>query len=146
LEIHYEAGPPGQLYATFTFGKLEGIMRICPSSLLEHDPDTGIIQPVLLRNFEAACNLPEGFRPSPASDNKLWLMRWRGHDGDFLVSGETQAQGQFRFEENPENSTADLQSCNSAFDMIHRGKYFVFKGNKIEASQPQSPAGWSLAK
>jgi hypothetical protein len=48
LEIHYQAGPPGQLYATFVFGNLRGIMRLCSSSSLKSNTETGVVQPFFL--------------------------------------------------------------------------------------------------
>ena len=56
-------------------------------------------------------------------------MRWRGKDGDALVGGETRAQGQFIFKDDP-SSSADFRGTKIVFAMIHKGKHLFFEGIK----------------
>jgi len=92
MEIHYETGPFSQPYATFAFGNLRGIMRMCSACSRMMNMSTGEREPMLSADFEASCRLS---RPK----FEKWLMKWRGHDYEDLVGGETRAQGQFFFEE-----------------------------------------------
>ena len=56
-------------------------------------------------------------------------MRWRGREGDDVVGGETRAQGQFIFKDDP-TSPADFRGTNIMFASIHKGKHLLFKGSK----------------
>ena len=144
LQIHYQAGPPGQLYATFVFGNLRGIMRMCSASSLVSNVETGVVQPFFLDEFEAACNLPEGCKPGPTCSE--WLMRWRGHEFSSLAGGETRAQGQFIFKREGANSSTSPQKIKIVFAIVHKGKHLLFEGVKARSSEPNSMEGWSLEK
>lgn len=144
IDIHYQNGPPGQLFATFAFKNLRGIMRMCCASSFKTDPETGAIQPLSLEEFEAACDLPEGVKPGPAS--KEWLMRWRGYDGELLTGGETGAQGQFNFIDDAASSKTDFRGCRISFAMVHKGRHVLVEGIKKRNANPMSLQGWALEK
>jgi len=66
FEIHQA---PGQLFATFEFGNLRGIMRLCPENALTSQPDKSLS----LKYFDDACKLDGETNPSPTFKN--WLVR-----------------------------------------------------------------------
>jgi hypothetical protein len=68
FELHYTTRSPRQLFATFEFGKLKGIMRLCPEKALTSRPEKALS----LEEFEVACNLNEKIRPAPSF--KQWLV------------------------------------------------------------------------
>jgi hypothetical protein len=68
FELHYTNSSPRQLFATFEFGSLKGMMRMCPENAIISRPDKALS----LMDFEAACKLHGEDRPSPGS--KQWLV------------------------------------------------------------------------
>lgn len=82
LQIHYQLGPKGQIYATFKFGALEGMMRLYPQEALV--PRRNAWEKLFhLQEFEDACVLDREQLPGPKS--KRFLMRWQGREGNSLV-------------------------------------------------------------
>jgi hypothetical protein len=69
FEIHHITQAPGQLFATFEFGNLKGIMRLCPEKALTSRPDKSLT----LKYFDDACKLDGETQPSPTFKN--WLVR-----------------------------------------------------------------------
>lgn len=94
--FYWSASEPRQLYANFSFDKLQGIMRLCPRDLSpgseKNPPD--------LKQFKQLCYLDAAEVPV---ENSSWMMRWRGRDGglrlDELVGDESRSIGPFSFEE-----------------------------------------------
>jgi hypothetical protein len=128
LEI-YSTSESCQLWATFTFGELNGLMRLVPLEALASKPDVLLYLP----DFEDACTLAPGAFPSPKS--KEWLMRWRGKDEQCdettIVGGETRAQGQFTF-------GLDKSGMQITFVIIHNYKHLIFHGSKVAELNVQS--------
>jgi hypothetical protein len=68
FELHHTPDAPGQLYATFEFGDLKGLMRLCPEKSLTSRSDKSLS----LNDFEEACELDEKTRPGTSC--KAWLV------------------------------------------------------------------------
>jgi hypothetical protein len=84
LQIYYQLGPKCQIYATFKFGALEGMMRLCPLEALISRRNAWE-EPMLLQEFDDACVLDKYQLPFPKS--KGFLIRWRGKEGDAWWAG-----------------------------------------------------------
>lgn len=120
LKLYWEEGTPCQLYATFKFGELEGIMRMHPSDALSIP-------------FEKACELEKAKEPSPT--NHTWLTRWRGKDGgmrlDKLIGGETNNRGVFSITESQFAVGGAVQTVLGLdFMMLYNDQRFRFKAEK----------------
>ncbi|KAE9363926.1 hypothetical protein N431DRAFT_355698 [Stipitochalara longipes BDJ] len=68
FELHITQ-PVAQLFATFEFGNIKGLMRLCPEQALTSRLDKSLSGAA----FENACNLDEKTRPGPTSMS--WLVR-----------------------------------------------------------------------
>lgn len=68
FELHYTTELPRQLFATFEFGNLKGIMRLCPEKALTSRSDKSLS----MVGFGNACQLDEKTRPGPSCKN--WLV------------------------------------------------------------------------
>jgi hypothetical protein len=97
---------------------------MCPEDAILSRPESCLY----LDDFEDACNLAKGCKPGPKS--KEWIMRWRGKDSDTLVGGETRAQGQFVFKDDPTTSSPAFRGVKAVFAMIHKGKHLLFECHK----------------
>ncbi|KAL7626444.1 hypothetical protein AAE478_003216 [Parahypoxylon ruwenzoriense] len=130
LDVHYSQTSPHtrQLYAFFNFPNLylTGVMRMCPKSALASQPNGKLF----LSDFEAACELAEGVKPSPKS--KEWLMRWRGEEDGTKLGGETRAQSQLLFEEGG-RSLENEGSLNMhiKFAIVHKDKHLILEGTQL---------------
>ena len=87
FELHYTTQSPRQLFATFEFGNLKGIMRLCPEKVLTSRPDKSLS----LKGFETACNLDEKTRPGPSFKQWLVCIFPQNHcpDSEFLIKSES---------------------------------------------------------
>lgn len=68
FELHYTAEGTYDLFATFEFGSLKGIMRLCPEEKLKARASKSLSG----KEFDDACYLDEYQRPGPS--NKNWLV------------------------------------------------------------------------
>ena len=136
-----------QLYATFTFDSLKGVMRMCPANAMIAWPD-GFLD---LHDFEEACNLdvsgvPRSRRKEarPGPRRTQWLMRWRGKEEDILVGGETKAQGQFTFKLHPDTNSTSFDGIEVEFAMVHKGRHLLFRAYKRANLIAERNPKWSL--
>jgi hypothetical protein len=130
LKIYYSGTTvPAQLYATFAFDKLEGIM------LLAHNRSKG--GDYSLDEFESACELDHSMRPGP--DQLEWLMRYRAREGGMrlgkLVGGEKDEQGSFEFENDCTNSAPGFASIKISFIIFYEGNTYIFEGSRTSGLQ-----------
>jgi hypothetical protein len=140
LQIYYQLDPGCQIYTTFKFGALGGMMRLCPQEALISRRNAWE-ELLHLQEFENACVLGKEQLPGPKS--KGFLMRWRGKDGDASVGGETRAQGQFIFKDDP-SSSVDFRGTKIVFAMIHKGKHLLFEGTKTANMTADHIPTWTL--
>jgi hypothetical protein len=127
-QIHYQLDSKCQIYATFIFDTLKGMMRLRPQEALIPRRNSWE-ELVHLQYFEDACIL--GREQLFGSKSKGFLMRWRGKKGDALVGGEARAQGHFIFKDDP-SSSADFRGTKIVFAMIHKRKPLL-----LERRRPQ---------
>lgn len=122
--LYYDLSSPRQLYATFSFDKFEGIMRICPRG----------VPSATIEEFEKACNLTP--KSKPGSENPSWKMRWRAKDGgmrgDELVGHKNGITSDFIFY----SCVSPTRAGNPTlvifiFFMTYNFKFFQFRATKI---------------
>jgi hypothetical protein len=130
LKIYYTGTTvPAQLYATFAFGKLEGIMRLAHNKTKDGDYH--------LDEFESACELDDSMRLGP--DQLEWVMRYRARQGGMslgkLVGGEKDEQGSFEFEKDCTNSAPGFASIKISFILFYEGNTYIFEGSRTSGLQ-----------
>ncbi|KAL2070535.1 hypothetical protein VTL71DRAFT_13561 [Oculimacula yallundae] len=133
-----------QLYASFKFGIMKGVMRLCPIKAITSPSTDPSLNPVsdseaeaeldsddepeahllMLPEFEKACHLAEDEKTGPKS--KEWLMRWRGRTGDNVAGGESRTQGQFVFR----RETGKEGGVKFTFAILLEGSHLLFEGTK----------------
>ena len=123
--FYYRQSLPHQLYATFCFDKLEGVMQLCPRNALK--------KKFTQADFTRECYLKEEMAPGP--EHPKWAMRWRGIDGGMQlnkrVGGDTRDLGEFDFEEDDSTSSAGFVGVKIKICMIYKGHLFMFDAFKI---------------
>lgn len=119
--FHYTHTQPHQLYATFEFDKLRGLIRFCP-----REAESQKFGRFTLQDFEKACELDSKLDPGDLQAS--WAMRWRGRDGgmqlDQLVGGEKD------FQETIELDIGDSDEVVIKLPMYYRGERFTFWGSR----------------
>lgn len=129
--FYYGEGNLRQLYATFVFDKLEGIIRFRPEDELNGNDHPNIS----LAKFETLCNLSPDDTPGPSKD--FWRTRWRGKEGQQtlrrgqLVGGDWPHCSSWAFLKSSSELAADGSVVMKIiFHMVHNYKAILFFGRK----------------
>ncbi|KAH7026285.1 uncharacterized protein B0I36DRAFT_365872 [Microdochium trichocladiopsis] len=148
LDLYYEHDSPHtcMLFGFFEFPNLglsRGVMRLCPRHVLDDTAQQEGAWPRLYTtDFDAACVLAEGVRPS--SKSKEWFMRWRAEhvaDGATrVVGGYERAQSQFIFKRDTATGLIHV-----TFAIVHESKHLLYEGSQLpnnpEAAQSAQDGG-----
>jgi hypothetical protein len=134
-------------------------MCLCPLAAACAETGDEPDEKVHLDRFEEGCQLPQLLRPNET--RKMWLMRWRGKNGEMdnehLVGGEEDLQGKFAFEQDstsfpntafPSHNGMQTKGVKIEFFMVHNDDILHFHGSKTrDLSDDEKPAvPWALER
>ncbi|CZR63389.1 uncharacterized protein PAC_13286 [Phialocephala subalpina] len=132
------------LYVIFTFGELQGIIRLCPEEAIKSRSNKILTS----AEFEQVCHLKDSQKPDPKT--KRWVMRWRGRAGGMLlgkcVGGEIDNYYIGTFQRDIPSGKEDLCGMKMEFVFRYDDNIFLFHATKTgNLTEPAYPP-WTLKK
>ncbi|KAH6676485.1 hypothetical protein B0J14DRAFT_585637 [Halenospora varia] len=143
LKIFFQStGSDRQLYATFQWGKLEGVMRFCPWG--KENTGTSVAG-----DFEELCDLDDKTRPG--EEFPAWGMRWRATEDRRSPSRglvESKMDSKAIFKHDPISSKDYFTAMNMSFTLNLDGDTFIFRTSKYAnlSVGESAAAAWSLKR
>ncbi|CZR63390.1 uncharacterized protein PAC_13287 [Phialocephala subalpina] len=125
-----------QLFAKFTFGDIQGIMRSCPHGTLNSAPDQGLT----IEEFDCACRLTQTTKPGPKND--AYLMMWRGKAGGMRLELEYNWGDLWNLDWGEISETLELEwAIESESELDSESEAHVDSEGDLGGEQPQVPIG-----